>query len=155
MNFGTIQFFRSVARRCGLGSALHNRDEPVTPSWLCLNITRFLGVVVESTAQFLDSAVQTSFEIDKDIARPEALSEFFTGHYFAGMVQEQEQNFERLTGQFYLNTMLGQFRITAIHLVGTKTQQQMRSGVLFNLFRFLWHKDFLIAVREKHVLDPS
>jgi hypothetical protein len=154
MHLGTVRRFRSVTQGGELGEALDSCDETVTLPWLCLNITRILGVVIESTTQFLDSAVQTSFEIDKYIVCPETLPEFFAGHQFAGVVQEQKQDFERLTRQFYLETMLAQFGIMTVHFIGAETQNQMRRALLLNLFWFLLHRDFcFLAART--ATNPS
>ena len=54
-------------------------------------------------------------EIDERV-RPELLSQFFPGHHFARMLQQNGQNLKRLAAQFELHASPAQFAGTKVNL---------------------------------------
>ena len=58
--------------------------------------TRAFGRVTECFAKAADGVVESVFELDERVLRPEPLLKLLSGDDFAGMLEESEQNLQRL-----------------------------------------------------------
>jgi hypothetical protein len=64
--------------------------------------------------------VQSMFEIDKRVIRPEALAEFVAGDRHAGFLEQGSQNLERLSLQPDLDAVLAEHTLFQVDLEGSK-----------------------------------
>ena len=68
--------------------------------------------------------VQTVFEVDKSVGRPELLAEFFSRSCFSGSLQQEQQKFEGLLAEFYFQAVLSQFTCPRTNLEDSKANGQ-------------------------------
>src|SRR5271168_2295884 len=73
------------------------------------DIARSFRRVTQSYAQTLDRVIEAVVEIHKGVCRPDTLLDYFARHYFAGMLQENPQDLERLVLKFDLYAPLAHF----------------------------------------------
>src|SRR6266446_2267516 len=51
-------------------------------------------------------SIESMIKIDEGVRRPEPIAQFVTGNHFAGMLQKQAKNAERLLLEFELDSIL-------------------------------------------------
>jgi hypothetical protein len=81
------------------GSVSYRGDEAIADTGDGLDVAGRGGRVPEGVAKFLDGLVEAVIEVDKDVGGPEALAEFVAGDDFAGALEEQSQELQRLLRQ--------------------------------------------------------
>ena len=72
--------------------------------------------VTQGFAQAADGIVQAVFEFDERILGPEPLLKLISGDHFAGMLEESEQELERLLVELNADALLAQLSRLRIHL---------------------------------------
>src|SRR5580693_5650979 len=84
---------------------------------------------MQRPAQPLHGAVQTTLEIDKDIAWPELPSQFFPGHNLALTPEQHGQDLKRLVGQTDFEAMASKNACQEIDIVRFETKVCGRSCI--------------------------
>jgi len=94
----------------------------------------FFRAVVQSAACFRHYRVQAVREVNKDIRWPELVPEFFPGHDFIRVPQQDHQRLEGFFFQRYAQPVFAQFAGAKIGLIHAKTQ-----GTLHRLWGLRGH----------------
>src|ERR1700722_11222143 len=98
------------------GDDLYRGDEPIPAARESLHKPRIVGRVVESLTEPLDGCVQAMFKIHKGVCRPELAVKLFARSQLAGVLEQTNQNRDRLPFQPDLAALLLKFARTQIKL---------------------------------------
>jgi hypothetical protein len=110
-----------------MGRLTFNKPNKTIPALRkSFDVARLIGVVPQSSPQFVDCLVQASFEIDKCIRGPELFAELFPRHHLARTFQKQHQRLERLILQVDLVAIPAQFAGSSIQLEQTESDSRRR-----------------------------
>jgi hypothetical protein len=73
---------------------MNRSDQSIAMPWQSFDISRVLDVVCKGLAQFIDSGINTVFEVNEGVGGPEILPDLFSSDHFAGALQERRKNLE-------------------------------------------------------------
>jgi hypothetical protein len=93
----------------GIKGFFHPRDETVTAFWDGFHEARILGRVPESLSQLHHTIIEAVIEVDKGVARPQAVAQFVAGNYLTWLFEEHGQNLEGLFGKPDAKAILTKF----------------------------------------------
>ena len=104
------------------GGTYDRRNETVSASRDRLHEARVLGCIAQHFAQPHDGIVQSVVKIDKGIAGPKAIAQFFSCDNFARLLQQHDQNLERLLWKFDSESMFPELASLQIDFKNTEMQ---------------------------------
>lgn len=117
-------FGRGISDRRGLDDA----DESISFARVGFYVARLLGIVIQRPAQFLNRAVQTSFEVNEYIVPPQPLAQFFACHQLTGTIKQEIEHLKRLARQPYPLSVLAEFSPSAVDHVRAESNRVNRIG---------------------------
>src|SRR5260370_18662023 len=125
------------------GDGGHGQDAAISMFRDCCNKPRFPRRVAQSVPKFFDRGVQAVIEGTEGVLGPESLTQFIPGNNFAGVLQQQREQPERLFLQLYLDAFLVQLSRTKIDSKGAEAHgPQTWNGsinITFELMHALYH----------------
>jgi hypothetical protein len=95
-------------------------DKSIAHAGESFDVERMIRRIAQGCAQLLYGVIHAVLEIHERIGRPQALAEFFAGDDFAGMLQEDGQDVEGLTGQSHAGAVFAEFARGEAHFEGTE-----------------------------------
>jgi len=100
----------------------NRRNETIPASGNRFHKAGVLGSIAQHFAQAHYGIVQSVVEIDKGIAGPKAIAQFFARDNFARLLKKHDQNLKRLLWKFDSETMLAELASLQIHFENTEMQ---------------------------------
>jgi hypothetical protein len=95
-------------------------DEPKAAAGQGLDIARAFRLVAQRLPQLLDGGADAVVELDDRAIRPDAIADFLPRHHFSGMLEQHEENLERLFLQTNAPSALAQFARADVQLKPAK-----------------------------------
>lgn len=87
----------------------HRSNKAIAPPGESLNEPGAVCRIPKRLPQLRHRGIQTSFELDKRVIRPQTLAEDLAGYHFAAILKQDAENAEGLVLQFDSNAALPQF----------------------------------------------
>src|SRR5260370_29606973 len=106
---------KGTVRRRGRNRLGNLGQEAVAAARDRFNEAWTLGGVAQGFAKPADGVVEAVFELDERILGPEPLLKLLPGDDLAGMLEESEQNLQRLLVEFDAHALLAQLPRRRIH----------------------------------------
>src|SRR5207244_1798340 len=107
--------------------ATHRSQEPIPSPRQSLDEPRIVRRFAQRFPQLVNGSIQAVVEIDEGFGLPELGAQLFAGDDFAGPLQEQGEDMERLFLELNPHALLAQLPCAQVHLEGSKPQYAGRS----------------------------
>jgi hypothetical protein len=80
---------------------MQGANKAVTATWHSLDKYGIVSRIAECMAKLFECSVNSLAEIYESVGGPQLLPDFFAGYHFAGSLEKQRQNTERLILQVH------------------------------------------------------
>lgn len=90
--------------------------------------SRAFGRVAKGFAKAADGVVEAVFELAERVPRPEPLLQLLSGDNFPGMLEQSQQNLQRLFVEFDADALLAQLPRRRIHFERAETHPGLWRG---------------------------
>jgi hypothetical protein len=100
----------------------NRRHKPVPDSRHCLDVARLLRRITEPVTQSIDRDVKTVVELDESTVWPKAATQLFPAPQTARLLEQAQQNPQRLALKPDLDSGFAEFTCLEIQLESPETQ---------------------------------